>query len=866
VVKAFGQTVCSYPFIIDYTWHQIAELEIVKPGYSFHRSPQYWPDHFNYMVFKPWHDMLLEQNTNKQLQYITEIKKQILIKARTIDELRTVFQKDGRDVIFPERSASIGSLTYARRLFGPQYHLLGQVWYLYAKLNATFDEIDAEHFRLMYPQWSIGKLRAGEVSNLQQIPINVDETEFRYEFDLYNMSIYMKLDEGSYVLLLHDEERNQYVDPLKHRIIIEKMSWQTDHFHVISEDTENKLDPPAEFPTWFLFPNSSDPWSRKLYVPPEDRKKSTKLGLLDRENFGTSWLGQYLAFCWGLLPDQKFPKALQTAFALPEIYLFAPKFLPRESEMPNLLQPLQTQISVAGFRPDESQHKAINCALNETICAIQGPPGTGKTQTIVALLDEFLLRFRQSNPDNAPHILISALSYAAMTEVLHKLMKAKDDAGNPLPIVEFPQIFARSRGEDPRLSAHDLVYDSSWRLDNKKLAKKDTLETVFPKGFVMFANAHILYSIGHSKITHSDFHFDLIVVDEASQLPVDHFMAALQFVNHITGLVPCTIMPPDAKHKFGVVQPAPPLTFGKRTQVVIVGDHNQLPPVQQVEPPYNLRCVLNSLFSYYVGTEALQGHGIPYQQLTVNYRSNQQIVDYTNQLDCYDKEIQSHSHNAAYHLHGPCPAKIDPWIATLLDPTKIVCALIHDSHFETSVSGLEAEIVAKVIWGYYETVKSTLASKTDEENFWDKIVGVVAPHNAQCHLIRRNIMILIQPLHLSIEELQVKVQHCVASVDKFQGSERELIVSSIGISAKEQLQSEETFIYELTRFNVLTSRAKSKILVITSRNFLQYIPNDRETMESAAKIRQFTLGFCCRSQSLTVPFNGQDHKLEFRYK
>ncbi|KKK50721.1 hypothetical protein LCGC14_3122190 [marine sediment metagenome] len=43
-------------------------------------------------------------------------------------------------------------------------------------------------------------------------------------------------------------------------------------------------------------------------------------------------------------------------------------------------------------RPDIFQVEAIKNSLQNTISAILGPPSTGKSQTIAALLDEYLCR------------------------------------------------------------------------------------------------------------------------------------------------------------------------------------------------------------------------------------------------------------------------------------------------------------------------------------------------------------------------------------------------------------------------------------------------------------------------------------------
>ena len=126
----------------------------------------------------------------------------------------------------------------------------------------------------------------------------------------------------------------------------------------------------------------------------------------------------------------------------------------------------------------------------------------------------------------------------------------------------------------------------------------------------------------------------------------------------------------------------------------------------------------------------------------------------------------------------------------------------------------------------------------------------MAPHNSQSRLI---IQLIFRELSqsdgtkLTDNELMNALKQTIFSVEKFQGSDRNFIIATIGISSKDQLLAEEEFIYDINRFNVLTSRAKNKIVLIASRNYINYIPKTREVMQSAARIRLFVEDFCDQS-------------------
>ena len=84
----------------------------------------------------------------------------------------------------------------------------------------------------------------------------------------------------------------------------------------------------------------------------------------------------------------------------------------------------------------------------------------------------------------------------------------------------------------------------------------------------------------------------------------------------------------------------------------------------------------------------------------------------------------------------------------------------------------------------------------------------------------------------------------------------------MGISDRDQLSAEEEFIFDLNRFNVLTSRAKSKAILVCSKNYLDYLPRSHQIMDNASKIRKFTYYLCDKSQELRF----SDESIAFRWK
>ena len=357
------------------------------------------------------------------------------------------------------------------------------------------------------------------------------------------------------------------------------------------------------------------------------------------------------------------------------------------------------------------------------------------------------------------------------------------------------------------------------------------------------------------------FSLDLIIVDEASQLPVDNFMSSLQFINkgdyRLTKLPQSYDDVSDLKNIEGIFS-----STSNLTKVVFVGDHNQLPPVQQVKPTKKLEGILGSVFTYYFAKEF---HNLESKQLDVNYRSHEDIVAFTSSLGYYTN-LHAYEANAKIEVPGSLPNSVSEVVKSVLQPKKIVNTLIHNQNFETSVSLLEAQLTLEIIINFLQMIKPQ--NEEEEKIFWTKEVGVVAPHNAQSRLIIRMIHNELHKLHLTklnSSELMLALKGTIFSVEKFQGSARTLIISSIGVSSKDQLMAEEEFLYELTRFNVLTSRAKSKFILICSQNFIDYYPIDNGVLENSSKIRRLAIDFCNTEEKFEYTLDSVQYPLLHRW-
>ncbi|MBD3193631.1 MAG: AAA family ATPase [Candidatus Lokiarchaeota archaeon] len=868
-VQTFVETLLGVPTIISYTWHEVANL--VDNTMS---SKNYWIPHFNYMDFNNWYSMILKDDVKEKTKIKKKIQKQIMHKVRTINKLRKYFQIRSNFII-SQHSHVISREVIQRAVLDDEYHPIAKVWYLFSRLTGSLTSMEVLDYRTIYPEFSIGKMNAAKVENLQ---IHNAKNKYYYTFQILGLSSNMKIDIGDRVLLIPDELRDINSNGIIYAWIIniEKMSWNsrisgyeiqsettyTDIFQKIKKNKEILEDPKDMF--WYLYPTSMDPWSGKLYG--DD-------GLLQRENMGKSWLGFRLSYLWNIKSKRELRWPEIWKFSAPSIYYYYPKLI-YDLDKNNPISTFKQFISPVDPTPDKSQKKAIKLALNRVISGIQGPPGTGKSQTIAALIDEYYERTLRCGKKSVK-ILITAFSYAAIRVLIDKIRMNRNKSGNPTRSSRLQMIFLRSNYQEPIQSkkncrdVDDLVrYGGTWKLNQqpRTVTKTNPLEESLEESFIMFGNAHQLYHLPER--VSSDFHFDLICVDEASQLPVDHFLSSLQYIKKPNIIIkkPKAYSNPKAviedTETIETLKIQNPEELTDLTKVIIVGDYNQLPPVQPVPPPKNLEKVLESLFAYYV-----KQHEIPNAQLQINYRSNKDIVEFTSSLSVYSG-LKAFSYNADRKLKGRTKNIKLNWVRKVLDPNIAVISIIHERKYEIGVSALEAEIVVQLLRGYFEMVNPK--TKEEETEFWKEKVGVVAPHNAQGRVIIRKIYDELKKNKLTKLDPKILMQflkNTIYSVEKFQGSDRELIISSIGISDKDQLTAEGEFIYNLNRFNVLTSRAKSKVILVASRRFLKFIPREREIMKDAAYIRNYAFEFCNKTEVLKVlNENNTLEEVSFRYK
>ena len=127
-------------------------------------------------------------------------------------------------------------------------------------------------------------------------------------------------------------------------------------------------------------------------------------------------------------------------------------------------------------------------------------------------------------------------------------------------------------------------------------------------------------------------------------------------------------------------------------------------------------------------------------------------------------------------------------------------------------------------------------------------MGVVTPHKAQMGLV-------VQELRRTFPDHDPQlIWSAVDTVERFQGQERDVIVASFGLGDPDLIRAEDEFLYSLNRFNVMASRARAKLIVLTTRSLVDHLSDDADVLNESRLLKSFAEGFCRDPQPLTLEY------------
>ena len=474
----------------------------------------------------------------------------------------------------------------------------------------------------------------------------------------------------------------------------------------------------------------------------------------------------------------------------------------------------------------QAQEEVIGSHLEERVLVLQGPPGTGKSHTLgFAILSRMLA---QATPARPFRVAVLAKTHAAVSVALESVAKRTSQllelAGqkpdrqggrtSPAP-AEDERDVALPDGRASALTklkivkvcndAGDLVPEGCGRVlpdGGEELTALGQWEMLLTEPLLVVGGTpgglYRLVKQGASKgraVDWSGEHFDLVVVDEASQMGLAEALTAAAFLR-------------------------------ADGQFVAVGDHRQMPPILahawDAEERRDLKRsrVFLSVFEY------LQELGFPRVALDRSFRIPEEVADFLRRHVYAADGIDFRSANRA--RLAECEGLEEEWLRAALAPDHALVVVEHDEEGSQQSNEFEAALVSALARAASESLG--LDARTG--------LGVVVPHRAQKALLAARLP------HLA---------DSIDTVERFQGGERDLVVVSATVSDREYADAESDFLLEPRRLTVAVSRPKRKLVVVASRAVFELIPQDLDAYERGSLWKRL------RRETARTLFEGEVH-------
>ncbi len=463
-----------------------------------------------------------------------------------------------------------------------------------------------------------------------------------------------------------------------------------------------------------------------------------------------------------------------------------------------------------------SQRTALALPFRKRLALIEGPPGTGKSFLLGWIIIALILEAQQAG--RPLRLAVSALTHRAIDNVLRKVAELVTRHR----IDNFPaRLLKWGRWQEEGPTGPEQAGTPA---GFGVVAFEDRGEIELSRHLVLGATGYGLYHLfGGGK---GDFPaiFDWVVFDEASQILVPQALLSLVYGK--------------GSYLFlGDVKQLPPIVMGRHgnrgqgrtAPLTLSGWGNpSLADGPTLSRSEACQSILAHLLERYDNDHRVR--------LDMTYRLNQELCDFPSRM-WYEGTLHPAPGNARARLDLSPPSRSFPRegegehdLPRILDPERPVTLVLADHRGCHQQSELEATIVARL--AYCLLVR---------HEFSPDRLAIISPHRAQNNAIARQLRGL-----LGERELPLPV---IDTVERLQGSERDVIIFSLTTSDPDQVLGE--FINDPNRFNVAITRARQKLIVVGSHAFFLAIPQNDKTLTANRCFKEF-FQFCRSQGSLFV--------------
>ena len=465
------------------------------------------------------------------------------------------------------------------------------------------------------------------------------------------------------------------------------------------------------------------------------------------------------------------------------------------------------------FPPKAEQTRFVDRVFGkEPIVMLQGPPGTGKTETLQLAVLAHVAAHRAAS---RCRVLMVAPTHKAIQEFVTKLARCWQEyvsaGGGDLKDLKIFRVLGSNAASAKPIDGvkyinynedEDTVEELSGFLMNQSTLTNEVLGS-YP--LVLCLTPPGLYGlmkkIGGKEPPWGESYFDLLVVDEASMMRLPELILSGSFLS-------------------------------KNSQILVAGDHRQLPPIVSHNWEKEDRRTLEEMASFLsamdflrllrnedLGMERIKCQNpadIPAERLCESHRCHRTVADFLREWVYEKDKIDFHSDQKETL---PQPKLATDGLGVVLEPKNVFTLIVHDEAESFQSNVVEAQIVHALVRN----------ASTDS-------VGVITPHNAQKGLLK----------NLFGDAKDVRVD----TVERYQGGEADFIIISTTVSDPDYVRTESEFLLNLNRINVAISRMKKKLVIVASRSIFEFMPQDARDYDKALLWRGIseTVGFTADSE------------------
>lgn len=454
-----------------------------------------------------------------------------------------------------------------------------------------------------------------------------------------------------------------------------------------------------------------------------------------------------------------------------------PKIKLKPKERANYKKLLKARVLPNGYSMRYEQREACLDGLDTRIQLLHGPPGTGKTiTTATATLVHILARLKVGDV-----VLLAANTHTAVNILLQDiadLLKGSFEEcavsnGYSMP----PILLAKtvSSKDSSGLSGDISVIDSKYATRLREMVST----SVAVIGGTVSSILKLWENRGGRL---ADLQAALLVIDEASMMVFPHFLALATLLDPVSG------------------------------QILLAGDHQQLPPIvahdwlNEDRPPVVLYQPFTSAYVAIqnIGREKLDNSKVCQSPLRYSFRLPPEIRELINRL--YGQERALHGRPSGSHSWPVASQNV--WESVWHGETGLYL-IIHDEKRSKLSNNVEAYIVEQIL--------SRCGARSP------KSVAIITPHRAQRGLLTARLTQYAGPSGIISS---------INTVESFQGGQQDTIIVSASESDPSAISTSTKFILDLKRSNVAFSRAKERLIVICAETLLDFIPPEADDYEA----------------------------------